>query len=165
MHHTPKNYFSPWWKKALGTGAKCSVLVRYLHPAKTVKETLVNMRHNERLHDLVAIREETQIVKRKNQPWIIFHHEQFDGICGISIIFIHYLQRFHHLVIPSGWIVFCIVFHANFVLYFVSCFVSLFVSDFVSLFVSFFLYVTYVQKLSRTRNGFDPVSHSFISAI
>ena len=87
------------------------------------------------------------------------------AICGISLIFIHYLQRFHHLVIPSGWIVFCIVFHANFVLYFVSCFVSLFVSDFVSLFVSFFLYVTYVQKLSRTRNGFDPVSHSFISAI
>ena len=67
-------------KKALGTGAKCSVLVRYLHPAKTVKETLVNMRHNERLHDLIAIREEAQIVNRKNQPCIIFRHEQFDGI-------------------------------------------------------------------------------------
>ena len=38
------------------------------------------MRHNERLHDLVVIWEETQIVNRKNQPCIIFCHEQFDGI-------------------------------------------------------------------------------------
>jgi len=67
-------------KKGLGAGAKCSVLVRYLHPAKEVRETLVNKRHNERLHGLVAIRLEEKIINRKNQPCVIFRHEDFDGI-------------------------------------------------------------------------------------
>ena len=67
-------------KKVLETGAKCSVLVCYLHTAKTVKETLLNMCHNERLHILVAIQEENHIINRINQPCIIFCHEQFDGI-------------------------------------------------------------------------------------
>ena len=67
-------------KKELGTRAIYSVLVQYLHPARTVKETLVNMHQNEQRNDLVAIWEENKIVNRKNQPCLIFCYEQFDGL-------------------------------------------------------------------------------------
>ena len=42
-------------KESLISGAKCSVLVCYLHSAKTVKETLLNLQYNECIHNLVAI--------------------------------------------------------------------------------------------------------------
>ena len=54
MHCTLK-YISHHDEKKLGTRAIYSVLVQYLHPARTVKETLVNMHQNEQRNDLVAI--------------------------------------------------------------------------------------------------------------
>ena len=66
-------------KESLGSEAKCSVFVNCLHSAKTIKETLVILQYNEHLYNLVAVQEKNQIINRKNQPYIIFCHEQFDG--------------------------------------------------------------------------------------
>ena len=65
--------------KRLGAGAKCSVLIKFLHPSKLVKETLTNPRHNERLDDLIAIREERKKVNRKDQVVVAFRHCKFDN--------------------------------------------------------------------------------------
>ena len=66
-------------KKTLGAGAKCSALIKYLHPSDLVKQTLVNARHNQRLNNLLAIRVEEKKVNRRDQSCVVYRHDQFDG--------------------------------------------------------------------------------------
>ena len=42
-------------KKTLGVGAVCTVLTRYMHPAKTVAEKYPNRVHNDVMEGLLVI--------------------------------------------------------------------------------------------------------------
>ena len=64
-------------KLRVGIGAECSVLVKLLHPAKLVKDTLFNRESTERLVGLIALKKEVRAVNRKDQVCIVFRHEMF----------------------------------------------------------------------------------------
>ena len=60
-----------------GIGAECSVMVRFLHPAKRVSKVLTNRTANDRLTDLLAIRREEKRVKSRTQLCVVFRHDLF----------------------------------------------------------------------------------------
>ena len=60
-----------------GTGAECSVLLKYLHPSKRISEVFPNRTANERLDGLVAIKKDGRKVNKKMQQCIIFRHDRF----------------------------------------------------------------------------------------
>ena len=62
-------------KKRQGVGAKCSVLLKYLHPAKYFSEKFVNYSKKERLEECVAFRQEVRTVNRKEQVVILLRHD------------------------------------------------------------------------------------------
>ena len=62
-------------KKRLGVGANCSVLLKYLHPAKYIDETYVNYDKKKRLEDCTAYRQEVRTVNRKEQVVILLRHD------------------------------------------------------------------------------------------
>ena len=64
-------------KKCVGVGANCSVLLKYMHPAKTISDKYPNTTARQRIENLVALRQETKIVKRKQQRVIVFRHDDF----------------------------------------------------------------------------------------
>ena len=64
-------------KKRLGIGAQCSVLSKYMHPAKEVSDKYPNRTAQHRIENLVCLREDTKIVKRRQQRVIVFRHETF----------------------------------------------------------------------------------------
>ena len=61
----------------VGTGAECSVLLKFLHPAKRVKEVIINKPANGRVDGLVAVKVETKTVNRKDQECVFFCHNSF----------------------------------------------------------------------------------------
>ena len=63
--------------KYAGVGAKCSVLLRFLHPQKMVKDKFPNAKHQDRLEDLVAIEQKDVVVNRKVQVCVVFRSDQF----------------------------------------------------------------------------------------
>ena len=66
-------------KKRLGTGAKCTVLARYLHPSKRINDVFPDRTHQQRVDDLVVVREEEKEVNRIKKGCIIFTHLLFSG--------------------------------------------------------------------------------------
>ena len=62
-------------KKRQGVGAKYSVLLKYLHPAKYFSEKFVNYSKKERLEECVAFRQEVRTVNRKEQVVILLRHD------------------------------------------------------------------------------------------
>ena len=64
-------------KLKAGIGAKCSALIKFLHPSKLVTDTLLNTQSNARLSDLVAIRKESRRVSRRDQTCVVFRHDSF----------------------------------------------------------------------------------------
>jgi hypothetical protein len=71
----------------LGSGAVCSVDLRYLHPRDVVAATVVNRQHGQRQDDLLAIRMEKKRVNRKEQECVVFRSEAFS--CEV-----HCVKRF-----------------------------------------------------------------------
>ena len=65
-------------KKRIGIGANCSVAHKYLHPAKTIADKYSNATAQSRVENLVCIKKETRVVKRKEQVCVIFCHDDFD---------------------------------------------------------------------------------------
>ena len=64
-------------KLQVSIGAECSVLIKMLHPAKLIKDTLINYDTTKRLVGLIALKKENHLVNRKDQEYIIFCHEMF----------------------------------------------------------------------------------------
>eukprot|EP00980_Cylindrotheca_fusiformis_P024084 scaffold11524_cov91-Cylindrotheca_fusiformis.AAC.3 len=64
----------------LGVGASMTCLVRYIHPSRHIRERYVNPERGQRLENLVAIREETKLVNRREQQVIVMTHTDFPGI-------------------------------------------------------------------------------------
>ena len=64
-------------KLKAGIGAKCSTLIKFLHPSKLITDTLINTPSSKRLKDLVAVRREVKRVNRREQECIVFHHDTF----------------------------------------------------------------------------------------
>ncbi len=52
-------------KKRHGADAVCSVLLKYLHPAKYIDEKFKNSTKLDRLQNCIAYRQEVKTVKRK----------------------------------------------------------------------------------------------------
>ena len=61
-------------KKQHGSGAICSVLLKYIHPSKYISEKFKNSSSNERLENCIEYRQEVRNVKNKNQVVILFRH-------------------------------------------------------------------------------------------
>ena len=62
-------------KKQLGVGAKCSALLKYMHPAKLIDEKYPNRTAQTRLENLLTIKEGTRLVNKKQQRVIVFRHD------------------------------------------------------------------------------------------
>ena len=62
-------------KKRLGVGANCTVLIKYLHPAKYIDETYVNYDKKKRLDNCTAYHQEVRMVNRKEPVVILLHHD------------------------------------------------------------------------------------------
>ena len=62
-------------KKQAGTGAVCSVLLKYLHPAKYIDEKYPNRTARQRLLNCLAINQQYWSVKKKQQLCIVLCHD------------------------------------------------------------------------------------------
>eukprot|EP00559_Dactyliosolen_fragilissimus_P002711 CAMPEP_0184872744 /NCGR_PEP_ID=MMETSP0580-20130426/41459_1 /TAXON_ID=1118495 /ORGANISM="Dactyliosolen fragilissimus" /LENGTH=665 /DNA_ID=CAMNT_0027375583 /DNA_START=1012 /DNA_END=3007 /DNA_ORIENTATION=+ len=66
-------------KKQHGSGAICSVLLKYIHPAKYISEKFKNYSSDERLENCIECGQEIRNVKKKNHVVILFRHDDHDG--------------------------------------------------------------------------------------
>ena len=91
----PDLYLHFWWhfhkttmarrKKRIGVGAQCSVLIKRLHPQNLIAEYHPNYSANERLHDVVVVRQ-ASVTRRGNQFIAIFiTHPSFQGSDAIHV--------------------------------------------------------------------------------
>jgi len=64
-------------KKRCGVGAKCTVLTKYMHPAKLIDEKYPNRTAHHKVENLVAIREDTKKVSQREQCVFVFRHDDF----------------------------------------------------------------------------------------
>jgi hypothetical protein len=62
-----------------GIEANCSVLIKWLHPAKMVANKFTNPEHGLHLSGLICLREEEKMVTRKLQVCYVFRHSKFEG--------------------------------------------------------------------------------------
>ena len=67
-------------KKECGIGAQCSVLLKYMHPAKVIGEKFPQFANGRKLENLLVIRQELKTVRRKEQVSVVFCHDDFEGI-------------------------------------------------------------------------------------
>ena len=67
-------------KRRFGDGATCSVLLKYLRPSKEVKERFPNLTVNQRLDDLVAVRQDIISRGRRTYPAVYFISPTFPGL-------------------------------------------------------------------------------------
>ena len=63
-----------------GVGATCSVLIRFLHPSRGVRDTILNYTSAHRLDNLLLIKEEEKLVNHKNQKCFVFRHDRFPNV-------------------------------------------------------------------------------------
>ncbi len=72
-------------KKRIGVGARCSVLIKRLHPQNLITQYHQNYSANERLHDVVVVRQ-SSITRRGNEFIAIFvSHPSFEGCDAIYV--------------------------------------------------------------------------------
>ena len=64
-------------KKRMGKDAKVSVLSKYLHPSRLVKQVLPNVEANHRLQNCVVIRLELKKIRRQDQLAVVLKHDDF----------------------------------------------------------------------------------------
>ena len=67
-------------KKECAIGARCSVLLKYMHPAKVIGEKFPQFVNGRKLENLLVIRQELKTVRRKEQVSVVFCHGDFEGI-------------------------------------------------------------------------------------
>ena len=67
----PSNLFG------LGSGAVCSVDVKFLHPRDVVASAIINPQHGQRQSNLLANRIEEKRVNRRQQECVVFRCEAF----------------------------------------------------------------------------------------
>ena len=67
-------------KKNLGVGASCTVLSRYMHPAKTVSEKYPNRVHSHKMENLLVLRKEKKVVNRVERDVVVFRHDDFENV-------------------------------------------------------------------------------------
>ena len=65
--------------KRNGVGAECSVLKRFLHPAKKIKDEHVNVTASDRLDGLLAVERKELVINRRSHVAITFRHDDFDN--------------------------------------------------------------------------------------
>ena len=63
-----------------GIGAKCSVLLKFLHPVKYINAEFPNIEHNQRLDNLLLMSEKEIRVNRIDQKCYVFRHDDFENI-------------------------------------------------------------------------------------
>ena len=66
--------------KRAGVGAKCSVIIRFVHPSREVSKVIQNSSANERLNDLLLIKEDRRNVNHRESTCYVFRHEKFESI-------------------------------------------------------------------------------------
>ena len=64
-------------KKTMGKDAVVSVLAKYLHPSKYIRDKWPNNWAHQRVAGLVVVRQEEKVVSRRKQLAIVVHSEQF----------------------------------------------------------------------------------------
>ena len=64
-------------KKTMGKDAVVSILTKYLHPSRYIREKFPNATSNHRLNGLVVLRMEHKLVSRKQQLTIVVRSEKF----------------------------------------------------------------------------------------
>jgi hypothetical protein len=62
-----------------GIRARCSVLLKRLHPAKVVAKKFLNFEHGRRLSGLICLRKEEKRVSRRLQLCFVYRHDDFEG--------------------------------------------------------------------------------------
>ena len=67
-------------KKQLGVGAKCSVLIKYLHPSPTLAERFQNTGPADRLHVLLVTGRGEKAINRAKKAVILFRHDDFPNV-------------------------------------------------------------------------------------
>ena len=67
-------------KKTNGVGATCSVLLRYLHPAKAIAERYCNYGHKDRLDGLLVIGKDKRVVNKVKRTVVTFLHDDFEEL-------------------------------------------------------------------------------------
>lgn len=67
-------------KKNHGVGAICTVLKRFLHPGRIIKQRYPDFTVIDKLQNLVAIRQEEKRIKNKAVLCIIFRHDDFPNV-------------------------------------------------------------------------------------
>ena len=58
-----------------GVGAKCSVLVKFLHPTKFVKSVITNVTKGQKEFDLIIVRKEEKVVNRRKQTVVVLRSD------------------------------------------------------------------------------------------
>ena len=69
--------------KRLGRGARCSVLVTRLHLQDVVRAKILNISAQDRIDDLIAIKQDTVMRKGKNVDVVFFSSDTFPAESGI----------------------------------------------------------------------------------
>ena len=67
-------------KKQLGVGAKCSVLIKYLHPSPTLAERFQNPGPDDRLHGLLVIGRGEKAINHTKKAMILFLNYDFPNV-------------------------------------------------------------------------------------
>ena len=71
---------APRARLCLGEGARCSVLLKFLRPSKTVAEAIVNPVKDQRLDDLIAVRREVTTRGGKSFVSIFYRSDTIPGV-------------------------------------------------------------------------------------
>ena len=66
-------------KKRNGVGAKSTVFLQYLHLAKTVLDKYPKQSHNDKLEELLVIRQEMKVVNCMEREIVVFCHDTFNN--------------------------------------------------------------------------------------
>jgi hypothetical protein len=67
-------------KLHFGVGAKCSLLVCFLHPSKEVSERITNPINLQRVTNLLLVKTEVIQVNKTDQAYYVFCHSNFENI-------------------------------------------------------------------------------------
>ena len=70
----------PRARLCLGEGARCSVLLKYLRPSKTVADAIINPVNGQRLDDLIAVRREVTTRRGKSFVSIFYRSDTIPGV-------------------------------------------------------------------------------------
>ena len=77
----------------LGVRAKCSCLSRFVHPSQHKRNKYPNPVSGHRLEGCLTIHQEVKNVSRRDQLWIIIHHDDFKMVDG-EFIELHDVKRY-----------------------------------------------------------------------